>query len=187
MRWKTWNERTGMGMNRQNRTFFVWVSLVASMTLTGLVLLALDQQSPSTGAYSLASYLRLDPVEKSAFRPITAQPADWNRIEVYYSRTDSGNAADLAMISSLRNSARGDFHFLIGNGRGAQDGQIQCTDSWIQQRSANGIIRICVVADLYDSPVTAYQLRRTAALVEALSRRFDIKTQYIHYPANWPY
>jgi hypothetical protein len=176
-----------MGMKRQNRTFFVWVSLVASMTLTGLVLLALDQQSPANGAYSLASYLRLDSVDKVAFRPITGQAAQWNRIEVYYSQTNSGNAEDLSLISSLRGTPRGDFHFLVGNGRGAQDGQIQCTDRWIQQQSTSGIIRICVVADLYDSPVTAYQLRRTTALVEALSRRFNIKTQYIHYPASWQF
>ncbi|HOQ05007.1 MAG TPA: hypothetical protein PKY88_07340 [Anaerohalosphaeraceae bacterium] len=187
MRWKSWNERTGMGMNRRNRTFFVWVSLVASMTIAGLLLMALDQKTPMTGAYSLASYLRLDPIEKAAFRPITARPAEWNRIEVYYSRTNSGNAGDVAMISSLRGTARADFHFLVGNGKGAGDGQIQCTDSWVQQKTTNGIIRICVVADLYDSPVTAYQLRRTAALVEALSRRFNIKTQYIHYPANWQF
>lgn len=174
-----------MGMDRKNRTFFVWISLLASMTIAGLLLMVLDQQKPITGAYSLASYLRLDPIENAAFRPITTPPANWNRIEVYYSRTSSGNAEDLAMVSAMRESPRADFHFLVGNGRGAADGQIQCTQNWILQKSTNGIIRICVVADLYDSPVTDYQIRRTTALVEVLSRRFNIKTQYIHYPVNW--
>jgi len=185
MRWTSFHGRTGMGMSRQNRTFFVWVSLVASMTIAGFLLMLLDQQTPVTGAYSLASYLRLDPIENAAFRPISVPLGTWNRIEVYYSRTSSGNAADLAMVSTLRDTARADFHFVVGNGKGAGDGQIQCTDSWIHQKSANGIIRICVVGDLYSSPVTDYQIRRTTTLVESLSRHFNIKTQYIHYPVNW--
>ncbi len=176
---------TGKGMNKQKRTLFVVISLVASMTIGALFLMALDPQIPSGGAYSLASYLRLDPVENAAFRPITTQPAEWNRIEVYYSRTASGNAEDLAVVSHLRDTPRAEFHFVIGNGKGVQDGQIQYTNSWKIQQTANGIIRICVVADLYNSPATDYQVRRATALVEALSRKFGIKTQYIRYPADW--
>lgn len=185
MKWKVAYGCTGMGMNKQKRTFFVLASLVASMTVGALVLMALDQQNPTAGAYSLASYLRLDPIENAAFRPITVQPAAWNRVEVYYSRTASGNAHDLALVSSLRDTPRADFHFVIGNGKGVGDGQIQYTESWKTQQTANGIIRICVVADLYNSPATDYQIRRTTALVEALSRKFNIRTQYIRYPADW--
>jgi hypothetical protein len=174
-----------MGMNNQKRTFFVLASLVASMTVGALLLMVLDQQNPTAGAYSLASYLRLDPVEDAAFRPIMVQPAAWNRVEVYYSRTTSGNAQDLAVVSSLRGTPRADFHFVIGNGKGVGDGQIQYTDNWTKQLTDNGIIRICVVADLYNSPATDYQIRRTTALVDALSRKFNIKTQYIRYPADW--
>ena len=128
----------------------------------------------------VGSYLRLDPIEDAAFRPINSQPAAWNRVEVYYSRTTSGNAQDLAVVSSLRGTPRADFHFVIGNGKGIADGQIQFTESWKTQRTETGIIRVCVVADLYESPATDYQIRRTAALVDALSR-FNIKTQYIRY------
>lgn len=185
MKWKLTYGCTGMGMNNQKRTFFVLASLVASMTLGAALLMALDQKNPTGGAYSLASYLRLDPIEDAAFRPINSQPAAWNRVEVYYSRTTSGNAQDLAVVSSLRGTPRSDFHFVIGNGKGIADGQIQFTESWKTQRTETGIIRICVVADLYESPATDYQIRRTAALVDALSRKFNIKTQYIRYPADW--
>lgn len=186
MEWKLNYGSTGMSMNNQKRTVFVLVSLVASMTIGALLLMALDQQTPSSGAYSLASYLRLDPIENAAFRPITTLPAAWNRIEVYYSRTSSGNAEDLAVVSYLRDTPRADFHFVIGNGKGAEDGQIQYTESWKKQQTASGIIRICVVGDVYSgSPATDYQVRRTAALADALSRKFNIKTQYIRYPADW--
>lgn len=185
MEWKLNYGSTGMRVNNQKRTIFVLISLVAAMTVGALVLMALDQQTPSAGAYSLASYLRLDPIENAAFRPITIQPASWNRIEVYYSRTASGNAEDLAVVSHLRGTPRADFHFVIGNGRGAEDGHIQCTDTWKTQQTAGGIIRICVVADAYSSPATDYQVRRATSLVDALSRKFNIRTQYIRYPADW--
>ena len=172
-------------MHSQKRTFFVLASLVASMTLGAFLLMTLDQQSPSGGAYSLASYLRLDPVENVAFRPIITKPASWNRVEVYYSRTSSGNTSDLAVVSHLRETPRADFHFVVCNGRGAEDGQIQFTDSWQKQQTANGIIRICVVADLYSSPATDYQVRRTTALVDALIRKFEIETSYVRYPTDW--
>ena len=155
------------------------------MTVGALLLMVLDQQSPSGGAYSLASYLRLDPVEKVAFSPIITKPASWNRVEVYYSRTTAGNISDLAVVSHLRGTPRADYHFVVCNGRGAEDGQIQYTENWKKQQTENGIIRICVVADLYNYPATDYQVRRTSALVDALSRKFGIKTQYIHYPADW--
>jgi hypothetical protein len=176
---------TGRRMNSQTRTAVVLVALVASMTLGSLVLLALDQSSLTGSAYSLSSYLRLDTVEEAALRPIAAAAANWSRVEVYYSRTTAGSVADLALVSHLRGTDRGDFHFVIGNGRGADDGQIQCTTAWKNQQSAAGIIRICIVADPYESPVTDSQVRRTDALVDTLCRTFGINAQALRFPADW--
>lgn len=176
---------TGTRMNSQTRTVVVLVALVASMTIGALVLLALDQNSLTGGAYSLSSYLRLDSVEEAALRPITAAPAAWNRVEVYYSRTAAGNAADLALVSSLRGSDRGNFHFVICNGRGADDGQIQSTDAWNAQQADGGTIRICVVADQIQCPATDSQVQRTADLVDTLTRTFQIDARAIRFPADW--
>lgn len=176
---------TGTRMNSQTRMVVVLAALVASMTVGALVLLALDQNSLTGGAYSLSSYLRLNSVEEAALRPITNAAAQWNHIEVYYSRTAAGSAADLALVSSLRGSGRGDFHFVICNGRGAEDGQIQYTSAWQGQQSDSGIIRICVVADQIESPATDSQVRRTAALVETLCRTFTIDAKAIRFPADW--
>lgn len=172
-------------MNNQKRTFVVWFALVTGMSFGALILMALDRQTLSGGAYSLASYLRLNPVEQAALRPITAVPANWNRIEVYYSRTTSGNAEDLALVSHLRGTPRADFHFVVSNGKGGENGHIQYTDNWKKQATATGIIRVCVVADAYLAPATDYQLRRTSALVDTLSRKFNIDPKYIVYPADW--
>ncbi len=46
-------------------------------------------------------------------------------------------------------------------------------------------IYIGVIADDEAIRPTDFQIRRTEALVEALSRKFDIRPESIHYPDNW--
>lgn len=172
-------------MKHHNRTVLVLFSLTVSMTFGALVLMALDKHTPSGGAYSLASYLRLDSIEEAALRPITSTPAAWNRIEVYYSNTAGGNVEDLALVSGLRESSRDGFHFVVCNGSGGQDGMIECSGNWKNQVVSNGVIRVCVVADRQMNPTTDCQIRRTTALVDTLSRNFNIHPQQIRYPIDW--
>jgi hypothetical protein len=46
-------------------------------------------------------------------------------------------------------------------------------------------IYIGVIADDEATQPTDLQIRRTEALVEALSRKFNIRPESIHYPDNW--
>ena len=57
---------------------------------------------PRGSAWSLASYLKLEPIE-----PIVSTIADnsahtWNRVEVFYSNTTRGNLAELVQIHNLQ-------------------------------------------------------------------------------------
>ena len=178
-------QSSGMNIQSQRRKVVVMISLVASVTIGAVVLMALDRSVPAGGAYSLASYLRLNPVDKVALDPIEVQPAGWNRIEIYYSQTDSGTAEDLEVIEQLRSSGRMKTHFIVCNGFGADDGQIQSTKDWKTQIAVNNVIRICVIADQKFSPATDCQIRRTTQLVETLSRRFQVLPERIKYPADW--
>jgi len=166
----------------QARTARVLVTLTASMTLGGFVLMALDDHGPARGAYSLASYLRLDPVEKVTLNSIHTQRTAWDGIEVYYSHTGRGD------LNQMLSQGRTGFHFLVCNGRGGEDGQIDFTPSWSGQRyvaALDGAIRICVIADRSTSPATGSQLKRTSALVDSLSRNFNIAPAKVRYPADW--
>ena len=103
----------------------------------------------------------------------------WKYIYVHHSGTAMGNALSL----SRENGGVPD-HFVIGNGEGAIDGEIQIGPRWSEQNSANppdgasGIdpkcISICLVGDFAHSVPTATQLRRLAQLVNALQGKFDI-------------
>jgi hypothetical protein len=164
------------------------------MTIGAIILLALDSRPLPAGAFSLASYQRLNDIQEmiQARAPLAADR--WNRIEVYYSRTTGGTLAQLASLSGVRNIGDVNFHFAIYNGRGEENGRIESTQRWLQQFScipggswygSGTTIRICVVGDAQKVPPTDCQLKRTAALVEELSRKFNIAPANIHYPANW--
>ena len=107
----------------------------------------------------------------------------WSRIEIGYIGSEAGvNPDDM------------NSHFVVGNGIGAGDGQIQPTEKWQRQRSiaptramygSEQAIHISVIVDSKITHPTEFQLKRTEALVEVLSRRFDIGPALIHYPENW--
>jgi hypothetical protein len=179
---------SGTDMAARNRSVTVLFSLIASMTVGAFVLMAMDNHRPITGAYSLSSYLRLDSAEEVVKRTLTIGPSHWDRIEVYYSRTPGGNADELALLTDLANGTKAQFHFVVGNGNGTEDGAIQAGEFWKLQRlcqGRNGVVRVCVISDGRAESVTDCQLKRTGALVESLIRTFDISPRNIHYPINW--
>jgi hypothetical protein len=176
-------------MAKGNRNVTVLFSLIASMTVGALVLMALDNHHPvSANAFSLTSYLRLDPAEKMVKNTLAVSPAQWNQVEVYYSRTDGGSADELALLTDLATGTKTQFHFVIGNGNGAQDGAIQAGEYWKLQRlctERSGVVRICVISNGTPDSVTDCQVNRTNALVETLIRTFGISPRNIRYPATW--
>lgn len=177
-----------MKMAVHNRNVTVLFSLIASMTIGALVLMALDDNGPRAGAYSLSSYLRLDPVEEVVRNTVQAEPMVWSQIEVVYSYTGGGNAEELALLTGLGDGGPAEFHFVVCNGNGGDDGAVQAAELWQKQRYCDGkpeIIRVCVISDDQNEALTESQRQRTGALVESLSRTFDVSPRYIHYPFDW--
>jgi hypothetical protein len=181
-------------MSNQARTSRIIISLIASMTIGALVLMALDNHSLSAGAFSLAGYTNLNPIEQVTLNSVMPGKQKWDFIEIYYSGTDAGDIEDIARFNGLTNSEDVNFHFLVCNGTGEADGKIQAATKWRKQRAAlggqdwfgnNQTIRICVVADGLKFLPTDCQLKRTTGLVEVLVRKFDISARRISYPANW--
>lgn len=168
-------------MKKQSRrSFLVLSSLVGVLTLTSVLLRAM-QGAPLT-ADAASSLVAND--SRAAMGVIfntqtAAKAGRWTTIYVHHSRTGSGNAQSLAQP----NSGCGD-HFVIGNGNGAVDGEVQVTGRWSQQEAADPApgfvnidgkcVSICVVGDFDKTAPTPSQLRQLEHLVQALQEHFRI-------------
>ena len=183
-------------MSVQPRVAKVLAALLVSMTAGAAILMLLGNDTPSAGAFSLSSYCHLDSVDDALACRVSSPPDRWNRVEIYYSRTRAGNISQLVSLKGLSSGDELNCHFVVCNGLGGKDGQIQTTERWGRQWSAvpgrggwygeDRTIRVCVIADGKNARcVTDCQLRRLGALTEQLCRRFEITPQSIQMPAAW--
>lgn len=180
-------------MANQPRAARVLAALLVSMTIGAIILMALGNNPPSAGPFCLNAYYRLEPLEKAISSQTSQLPGRWERIEVYYSHTRAGNIQQLAALEGLAGPEDINSHFIICNGLGGRDGQIQKTEKWQRQWSiipakdwygTGRTIRICIIADPKTASPTDFQIKRAEALVEVLARRFDIAPQSLHYPPD---
>jgi len=183
----------------ESREAKVFAALAISMTVGVVILQSLGNNPPSAGAFCLSKYTRAVPVEEAVLSRAVQPRGLWGSIEIYYSGTMSGNIQQLAFLSGLGNPEDINCHYVICNGLGAGDGQIQPTERWQKQeqvnrdwlshelQSSNGghAILICVIADVKDARPTRMQIKVTEELVKGLCRKFDIKSEFIHYPDDW--
>jgi len=181
-------------MQNQPRVAKVLAALLVSMTAGAVVLMSLSNNPPSAGPFCLASYYRLDPVEKAIFSRAAQSPGRWNCIEIYYSGTKAGNIEQLASLSGVASPEDINCHFCLCNGLGGGDGQIEPAEKWQRQWSiipsrtwygSSQTIRICVIADGKTCRPTDFQIKRTEALAEGLCRKFDIQPEHVYYPSDW--
>ncbi len=181
-------------MPNQTRVAKVLATLLASMTIGSILLMASGHNPPSAGPFSLWTYCRLDSVKEAIRSQAVQSPDRWKSIEIYYSGTKSGNIEQLASLEGFTDSEYINCHFCLYNGSGGTDGQIQQTEKWQRQWSAtpghNGsdssqTIRICVIADGKTTGPTDCQIKRMQVLVEELSRKFHIMSQFVYYPSDW--
>jgi hypothetical protein len=181
-------------MQKQARTVKILVSLVTAMSMGALTLMALDNHRLISGPFSLASYKSLDPVENLTSSFLTPNTHNWRQIQVHYGPAQVANLEQLAAASGLTSSKDLNFHFTVLGGIDCPDGDIRATQRWLKQRPAlpdkeffgtPQTIRICVIADGIRSIPTDCQVKRTAAIIESLARKFSIATDNINYPNNW--
>jgi hypothetical protein len=166
-------------VRQSERKFVVFTSLVAVLTLTSALLLALAPAplSPELGMIAIDSPRSLDVVFETD-RPTT--DGRWQYLYIHHSKTRSGSASTLGAPDG---SGLGD-HFLIGNGDGVEDGHLQISHRWLTQQPALppggaaeinvGAISICVVGDFDTALPSSQQMKRLTQLVTALQDRLNI-------------
>lgn len=111
----------------------------------------------------------------------------WRYIVVHHSSQPAGNYdqidAEHRRVLGLDGCG---YHFIIGNGTGSPDGQIEVSSRWSNQKAGVHCrdardqnvseygIGICLVGDLDQGPPTAKQLAAARSLITYLSQRYEI-------------
>ena len=131
--------------------------------------------SPSAGGGSVSA------AERAAWGvPLRRK---WNYIVVHHSATESGNATTFDVAHRKKGWDGLGYDFVIGNGSGSGDGQVETGWRWTQQRdgahAGNKVmnqqgIGICLVGDFTHHPPSAAQMRSLQRLCDFLAGHCDI-------------
>lgn len=176
----------------RTRTFVVFCTLVGILSLTSVILLIVAPAPLAPGATeSLFAVDAPDSLDAIFDTNVPLSPGRWRYIYIHQSWTDGGNSGTLAVSASGLPD-----HFVIGNGNGAADGEIQIGQRWKQQvpaappargfSIAHDCISICLIGDFDRSQPTATQLSRLLDLTNALRARLGIPADRIIFAANSP-
>ena len=161
------------------RRFYVLVSLVTMLSFTSVLLMVLSPQPLRPDAvsslFAISSSDSLDSIYRT---DAPVRPDRWKYVYVRHSDTAGGNALTIAGQRGL-----GD-HFVICNGDGGVDGELQVGYRWNDQQPAlpaPGVARvdpacisICLIGDFDTGKPTAAQLRRLQQLLASLRSRLSI-------------
>lgn len=118
----------------------------------------------------------------------------WIYLVLHHSATKQGSVSAIHRSHSQRRDSAGNlwlgigYHFVIGNGNGMEDGQIEPTFRWRQQihgahsgsvvHNANGI-GICLIGNFETDKPTARQLDAVRRLTRRLATRYDIPPRLV--------
>lgn len=123
-----------------------------------------------------------------------AAPREWEYLVIHHTATDAGSVESIHATHRQRRDAVGNpwqgigYHFVIGNGRGMDDGEIEATFRWRQQLAGAhaGVgdynkagIGICLVGNFESHPPTSKQLGSLRALIDVLCRQYAIPAQHV--------
>jgi hypothetical protein len=161
------------------RTVIVWATLIGAMTVaSGLLLILEPRPLPPTGGMALAAIETssdgLDRIFQTRPEPT---PGRWDRIVITHSGQTVGSAASIGDIHQKLGYGGLQYHFVIGNGRGTDDGLIQVGYLWMHQADslyADRAITICMVGNGDKAPPTRAQMDQLVRLIQALNRRLEM-------------
>ena len=167
-------------MKKSHRKVIVFSTLLGVLSLTSALLMALAPAplvpDAATSLFAVDEPRSMDAVFQTK-APLV--PSRWKYIYIHHTQTPAGNALTLGQPSN----GLGD-HFVIGNGDGLMDGEIQVGQRWNQQQvalppaGANKIDRACIsiglVGDFDKTIPTPTQLRRLSQLVGALQGELHV-------------
>ncbi len=123
-----------------------------------------------------------------------AKRREWKYLVLHHTATDRGSVESIHEAHLKRRDGAGrpwlgiGYHFVVGNGRGMKDGQVEPTFRWREQLHGahagsreynNHGIGIVLVGNFENGPPTAAQTKSLRTLLATLSDEFDIGPKQI--------
>ena len=140
-----------------------------------------------------------DPSVPSAWYPPRKVEKPWRAIVIHHSVTKTGNAKIFDDYHKNGKKWKGvGYDFVIGNGNGAGDGQVEVTFRWRQQIAGAHVggtprnwanedgVGICLVGDFRDSAPTYRQMQSLTKLTRFLQQRYNIPTSRVYGHRSTP-
>ena len=124
----------------------------------------------------------------------TAAPREWTSIVIHHTATKRGDVASIHEAHLQKKDKSGNawlgigYHFVIGNGNGMGDGEIEPTFRWREQmhgahagdneHNQHGI-GVCLVGNFEDEPPSRSQMAAVKRLVNVLKAEYGISSDKI--------
>lgn len=168
-------------------------SLIAGMTLASGVLLVLEPHPVSPGSQILLNSLdrQSDPYKGLFSTTPDPDPRRYSLIVIHHSGALQGSSDALARVHDKLDRGGLGYHFVIGNGKGMPDGQIDVGFRWTRQLVGHFStgpgseivnrrgIGVCLIGDVNRESPTDAQMRELLWLVQKLQARFNIPADQI--------
>ncbi len=165
------------------RGVIVGGALLAALGVT-CILLAILSPSPLTPDVTARLFVTSTGVEPLESVVAPAAPGRWDTIYIHHSKTPGGDTSTLADLARARGIVGPPDHFVIGNGDGMGDGEVQVTSRWSEQSPAAspapgariepGCISICLIGDFDRMRPTEAQRASLARLLGVLEDRLQL-------------
>jgi N-acetyl-anhydromuramyl-L-alanine amidase AmpD len=146
-------------------------------------------QRPAARTQDASSRAQTRPVASLGV-PALWQPSgaerNWQYIVVHHSASDWGSADQFDRIHRAKGWDELGYHFVIGNGTGSGNGEVEVGSRWFKQKHGahckvashpeyNDVgIGICLVGNFNDYRPTEAQMASLAQLIRYLTARYDI-------------
>ncbi len=173
----------------------VLASLIGFMTVVGGLLWLLDgAPAPKTGGVRLPALVAAaGPSSLETVFDLDApiEPGRWQGIVIHHSASPHGSGETLDREHRAIGLNGLGYHFVIGNGNGASDGELHVARRWLDQASGAhtagdqgdwyniNTVGICLVGDGDRRDFTPAQIQRLVQTVNELQRRLDIPASQV--------
>ncbi len=177
------------GSHGLSRTAIVWTSLLFAMTVVGGVLAWVENPtliSSTAPIVSLTNGGSGGQLERIWQTKVSLDRDRWTHIIIDHSASSHGSGDTLTIEHSKRGYQGLGYQFVIGNGRGAEDGSVFVGYRWLEQLPGahtagpqgeylnRHAIGICLIGDGDRRAFTPAQQQRLVDLVRMLQRELEI-------------